>query len=357
MNLPRPTPRTVLPVAVLALVACATLATRLGAPKDSIRVPHATHTKAEVDCTSCHETIFDSTENKGARDMPREKKCLECHKEEKEEKHNCGFCHSLPEKPEAVPTRERTLKMNHSTHMERVKEDCSVCHKDLPNPWRTEELAPPMDTCLGCHEHQEHFDQGKCDVCHEDLTKYPLKPISNYSHGLDFLRKHRLEARSVGNQVCATCHEQSFCGDCHAKTLDQKPERLWSERVDRGFIHRADFIGRHPLEAQADQSLCLRCHGTSFCQDCHQREGLTSNSSRPLKPHPAGFGDGKVHGPAARRDIVTCAACHDQGAASNCVSCHKVGGVGGSPHPASWILRHPSSEIRSNAMCQVCHAN
>ncbi len=355
MRLPRPPHRVLVGAVFLLAVACGGFAARLGAPHDTLKVPHERHVKAELECTSCHETIFDST-SLATKDMPKEKKCLECHREEKEEKNNCGFCHTKPDKPETIPTRERTLKMNHQTHIERVKEDCKVCHQDLPNPLRTDDLSPKMDTCLGCHEHQEHFDQGKCDVCHEDLTKYPLKPISNYSHGLDFLKKHRLEARSA-TQVCATCHEQHFCDDCHGKTVDQKPERFFSERIDRQFIHRHDFIGRHPLEARADQALCLRCHGTSFCQDCHAREGLSSTSSRPLNPHPASFGDGKLHGPAARRDIVTCAACHEQGAASICVSCHKSGGVGGNPHPPSWLLRHSKSEVGHNAMCQTCHPN
>jgi hypothetical protein len=71
-------------------------------------------------------------------------------------------------------------------------------------------------------------------------------------------------------------------------------------------------------------------------------------------PHPPGWASGVIsntHGPAARRDVASCAACHDQGPASNCVTCHKVGAYGGRPHPARWR----SSEPLSSPQCEPCH--
>ena len=40
---------------------------------------------------------------------------------------------------------------------------------------------------------------------------------------------------------------------------------------------------------------------------------------------------------------------------SICIDCHKVGGVGGDPHPAGWTNRHPRDEINRNPMCLTCH--
>ena len=57
----------------------------------------------------------------------------------------------------------------------------------------------------------------------------------------------------------------------------------------------------------------------------------------------------------ARRDIVSCAACHDQDAASNCVTCHRVGGPGGNPHPPGFTTKHPAPDINRNPMCLTCH--
>ena len=54
---------------------------------------------------------------------------------------------------------------------------------------------------------------------------------------------------------------------------------------------------------------------------------------------------------AARRNIGSCAACHDQGPVSNCVRCHQVGGLGGTPHPAGWRSTAPVS----NPECSACH--
>lgn len=338
--------------ASLSLVACAGFVGVFVGSKDAIKVPHARHAKAEVDCGSCHETIFDST-TLDTKDMPTEKKCLGCHKEDKANG-NCVKCHTNPDQPTAIATRTRELKMNHAEHIERVKEDCTVCHTNLPEPLRTETMAPKMEACLGCHEHQEQFDSGNCAVCHKDLSKYPLQPVAAFSHKLDFVKNHRLEARSKGAS-CGTCHEQTFCTGCHAKTEAVRVDVRMAERVDLGFIHRNDFFSRHKVEAQADEASCLRCHGTDFCQSCHERNGLSPGSTNGLDPHPQGFGIGKTHGAAARRDIVSCAACHDQGAASNCVSCHKVGGVGGNPHPPAWFTRHRKEEIGRNAMCQTCH--
>ena len=90
------------PAALLALLlsACAGVVGLFAAKEDQIKVPHAVHAKADVDCGSCHETIFDSTAL-DTRDMPTEKKCLGCHAKEKESG-NCGFCHTNPEKPAAT---------------------------------------------------------------------------------------------------------------------------------------------------------------------------------------------------------------------------------------------------------------
>ncbi|MBI3183948.1 MAG: cytochrome c3 family protein [Myxococcales bacterium] len=337
-------------------VACASLWAKLTSSRDRIKSPHARHIEAKVDCLTCHEEIFEAaalTE----RHLPKEKKCLECHREEKE-KGNCGYCHTRPAEPESYAPRGRTLVMSHQKHLEleEVQEDCRKCHLELPEPDRAI-LPPPMDRCRGCHRHQEEYAGGECAACHLDLGRFPLRPVSVYSHRLDYGRNHRQDARSR-TAACATCHEQAFCKDCHSQTVAARVEELLPGRVDRAFIHRGDYEGRHSVEARADGALCQRCHGLSFCHGCHTARGLTPEGARPLNPHPSGFGDpasASFHGPAARRDIVRCASCHEQGAASNCVDCHRVGGIGGNPHPASWLLRHDKEEIQRNAMCLSCH--
>jgi hypothetical protein len=214
-----------------------------------------------------------------------------------------------------------------------------------------------MEACLACHVHQEQFDQGRCEVCHDDLSRFPLRPISSFTHQGDFLRGHSALATSRPGS-CATCHDQRFCTDCHGKTVVAPIEVRFPEAVDRLSVHRGDFLARHTIEQKSDPALCARCHAVSFCSDCHTRTGLTPNGTPGLSPHKSGINDRtsrEFHGTQARRDIVACATCHDQGAQSNCVTCHRSGGVGGNPHPASWLIRHHTEEIAQNAMCRTCH--
>lgn len=337
-------------------VACASLFTALSRPQDRILIPHQRHQEAKVDCLACHEDIFEA-ETLAARHLPKEKKCLECHREQKE-KGNCGFCHQAADAPATYARREVALTMSHQKHLEleAIGEDCRKCHLELPEPGRPV-AAPPMASCTGCHRHEEEYAAGGCQACHLDLTRYPLRPITTFSHRGDYLVAHVGDARARG-AACATCHEQTFCAECHSRTAPMRIAALLPERVDRAFIHRGDFVGRHAIEASADPATCSRCHGQSFCQECHATRLLTSFSDPTRNPHPPGFSDpasSGFHGPAARREINSCAACHDQGAASNCVQCHQVGGVGGNPHPASWLLRHPRSELDTNPMCLACH--
>ena len=347
----------VLALGVLAL-ACATVF-GFGPPADRVTPPHARHKKGDVECGACHETIFDATDL-STLDLPKEKKCFECHKEERDAK-KCEFCHTQPTKPLPFAARERHLIFNHKKHLEMdaIGEDCTKCHKVLPEPGNVGKVSwtPPMEACTACHEHQEMFENGECDRCHLDLDRFPLRPVSTFSHKGDFLHEHEKIARSRP-QACATCHDVQFCADCHARTVMTKVETKFPERFDRLMIHRGDWLGRHMIEVKADPVLCQRCHSMNFCADCHTRTGVTPGSDLPRNPHGPGInevGSRDFHGEQARRDIVSCAACHDQGAASNCVSCHRVGGVGGNPHPASWLVRHKQEEINQNAMCLTCH--
>jgi hypothetical protein len=343
-------------LAVILSSSCAGL--WLGAPLltggDQIKAPHARHAAAKVDCLTCHETAYDSKQL-GERVSAEEKTCLQCHKDRKDD---CAMCHTKVRQRQAgAPRPEPRLIMSHAAHIERTKEDCKVCHTKLPEPVRTQEMVPAMQLCLNCHEHKKDFDDGKCARCHTDLQRYQLKPISRYTHGGNFVREHMRPARAAPN-TCATCHDQTFCADCHAATVGPRIEVKQPDRVDRDFIHRNDFVSRHAIESQADRASCRRCHGTSFCDNCHQAQALTPQAVAPRNPHPPGWslpGSAEFHGTEARRDIGRCAACHDQGAASNCVSCHRVGGVGGNPHPVGFTDKHGREEIQTNNMCRYCH--
>ena len=323
---------------------------------DRLKVPHEVHRAAKVDCATCHDASWDSKQL-GDPVLPKEKQCLTCHQEKKSD---CAMCHTDVKARARAPndTEAVTLRMSHAAHLERVKEDCNVCHKSLPNPLRSAASRPTMDACLGCHEHKKEYEAGRCAGCHLDLLRYGTKPLGTFSHAGDFVKEHMRPARSAP-ETCATCHDQTFCSDCHNSTVGLRVETKLPERVDRDFIHRNDFVSRHAIEQRADPASCARCHGTSFCETCHTAQNLTARGTNPRSPHPPGFtirGSSEFHGQEARRDIAACASCHDQGAHSICVDCHKVGGIGGDPHPADYERQHPRSETSRNGMCAACHA-
>jgi hypothetical protein len=340
----------------LLLGACAPwLTIELSRSADHVRVPHATHAGAKVECISCHEEIYDA-KDLHKRVLPDEGKCLECHREQKE-KGRCSMCHTDVSRAAPWPPAEPAVRMSHAAHIERVKEKCETCHTELPNPLRGARQAPTMQSCLGCHEHQREYDEGRCNGCHIDLLRRPLSPATTFSHQGDFVRQHARPARAAGAS-CQSCHDQTFCSDCHSSTVATKIEWQRSEDVAARFIHRNDFLGRHAVEAAADGASCRRCHGSSFCESCHRAQNLTANAANPRDPHPPGWafpGAAQFHGTAARRDITSCAGCHDQGARSICVDCHRVGGIGGNPHPLGWSARHGRDEIGRNGMCLACH--
>jgi hypothetical protein len=344
---------------VVLLIGCASCTLWLRDPLrlgDHIRAPHDRHAAAKVDCLVCHESIYDAKTLEG-QFLPSEKVCLGCHREAKEQG-RCNLCHTDVRRAGPWPQLQSTVRVSHSDHIERTKEDCKTCHKQLPNPLRTTAMSPSMQACLGCHEHRRDYDQGRCNKCHTNLERYPLEPIADFSHAGNYVQTHMDDARSAADR-CATCHEQTFCADCHAKTAPMKIELKLPERVDADFIHRGDYVGRHAVDAQGEPATCRRCHGSSFCDSCHRANNLTPFGTNPRDPHPLGWafpGSAQFHGTAARRDITACAGCHDQGARSICVDCHKVGGVGGNPHPLGWTDRHPREEIGRNGMCLACHA-
>ena len=313
--------------------------------------PHSPHVEGEVDCLECHASIAQATKLEArVRHV-----ALPAHSD------TCTGCHDAQPKL-AIPARAAPfdVRFDHAAHLPRVKGKCVTCHSDLPTTGTVGRKSPPMAACTGCHNHQKDFQEARCTPCHVDLKRFS-KPIEAFKHEGDFLRTHGQLARPTA-ETCAQFHEQSYCAQCHSPTTSPAaPQILFPEEVQRDLIHRGDFTSRHQVEAKANPTSCLRCHGTAFCDSCHTEQNISPLSTiTPRDPHPAGWvtkGSGNFHGDAARRNIVTCAACHDQGTASICVGCHAVGGVGGNPHPASFISQHRNDNRTKRAVCMACHPN
>jgi hypothetical protein len=184
-----------------------------------------------------------------------------------------------------------------------------------------------------------------------------LLPKTFMRHDESWLRHHGGSA-SASEPICRQCHSEQSCKDCHDNSQIWGIESRHPESIATHFVHPADYLTRHPIEVRAQPATCVRCHSPSTCDSCHVKSGVSPNGVGAANPHPSGWMGANTnspdfHGRAARRELFSCAACHDQGPSTNCVFCHKVGGPGGNPHPRGFM----SGRNRSAEMCRYCHGS
>lgn len=306
-------------------------------------------------CMSCHAGVKEPV----MKAFPAPERCASCHKSGASIDGAAvtikGVRYAGPRAAAPDVAASRAIVFSHKSHMPRpgIREQCMKCHTGAPNDRASGSMYPPMAQCLTCHDQQ--FTQGDCRQCHQagDLTR--LRPQSLLRHDVAFFRDHGTKA-TQNQQVCRQCHAQTWCNDCHDPSQTITLEARNPDAIQRELVHRGDFVTRHSIEARSAVATCQRCHQPSFCDACHVRRGVAGNAVGSRNPHPAGWVGRDVsspafHGRAAKRDIVTCAACHDQGPATNCILCHRVGAGGGNPHPSGWS----SSRSPQSAMCRYCH--
>ncbi len=305
----------------------------------------------QPDCLSCASCHKGSAEEQGAWQSLTPERCVGCHDDAP------ALWRRSVRPALATPPAGKAIIFPHDPHLELkdIKGQCVGCHAGAVGTAGGDPLFPPMATCLDCHEHQEQFAAGSCLGCHKDKDLRTLKPVSFLSHDGAWMRRHGVEARNQARQ-CEACHSQTSCDACHDATRPGSPAQRNPDAITSELVHRFDFMSRHALEAQAAPGQCVTCHAKTECDACHSSRGLSASVRGGQSPHPLGWGSGlglmnNAHGPAARRDIGSCATCHDQGAASNCVRCHRVGALGGTPHPVGWR----SSSPVTSPECAACH--
>jgi len=315
--------------------------------------PHAFHLK-KVACggPGLPECVVCFTCHNGLREAPERKQVL---------KTTCvaAGCHEKRSfKPGAdiaddVSTAARAIRFTHNEHLKRkgMNSQCVGCHAGAISPNRPR--YPSMGSCLKCH--QAAFDDAKCAYCHEPHDLVGLLPRTFMRHDEAWVRRHGVEASSSPT-ICRQCHSEQSCKDCHDVTQSLGVEVRRPDALDSHFVHSGDFVTRHSIEARSESATCARCHAPATCDACHVRRGVSPNGFGAANPHPLDWvgpnpASPNFHGRAARRDLFSCASCHDQGQATNCIFCHKVGGPGGNPHPRGFT----SARDRAGTMCRYCH--
>ncbi len=120
--------------------------------------------------------------------------------------------------------------------------------------------------------HPEELEPGRptCTECHEPRTEQ--FNYERYNHTVFFMENHLLPARQ-GEQVCAMCHQTSFCNDCHATRVELKPSDRYQTETYRRMPHRGNYLARHRIDGRIDPTSCFRCHGNPktarSCAPCH----------------------------------------------------------------------------------------
>jgi hypothetical protein len=319
------------------------------------RFPHAVHLTGLawgepgqpkwLVCTTCHRGIKDTRE----RLYPDQALCDRCHATDGKG--------ALPKEgpPTEASALARNVRFTHDKHLrpDMIGGQCTDCHKGIPDATGQAARFPAQKQCETCHA--KDLELARCSVCHDPRGLATLVPRTFMRHDDGWMKRHGPSA-TQGAKVCSQCHSEATCKDCHDASQSIAVEVRRPDAITAGFIHRDDFKTRHAIEARSQPATCVRCHAPSTCDSCHVEHGVSGNAVGATSPHPRGWvgpdtGSPSFHGRAARRDIVSCAACHDRGPATNCILCHKVGGQGGNPHGRGYS----SSRSPSAPMCRSCH--
>ncbi len=353
-----------------------------------LRFNHGQHLALKIACTTCHTKVRGSTQV-ADYNFPTGAACDSCHGPQHprpaSEPARCDMCHTrVTQAPAPTGTVMRVaatirapkanLTFDHKRHLD-MGTKCETCHGDMSKVRLATVLQLPAEkTCLNCHNGLKASD--RCGACHpsdgsgkivtrsfSDRVMPQLVPRGQSSwgaaHDLAFVEDHRGPAKS-NPQLCAQCHDETFCTDCHAGAV--RPMR----------IHSGDYLTTHALDARAQTQDCQSCHRVQTdCLACHQRLGLEQRGSdakfgvgSPLRFHPPGW-EGPPSAPqshafAAQRNIMACASCHTE---DSCLACHATTGAASpglnvSPHGPGFAnsLRCTSLAAHNHRVCLKCHA-
>ena len=366
-------------VALVLLFGTALLAARYNEKgqdrKKLIKFSHKFHLEeVGAECTSCHPGAEES-EKSSDNNLPTMDACGECHDVESEE--NCKQCHISEEVLEPFPNPPRKLIFNHKLHVEGQSLECTVCHKGLEKvEYASPANLPDMAVCADCHNNEKAPQT--CAECHP--ADFVLLPEN---HQGDWRREHALVAR-MGDDNCVMCHTKSDCQECHqgAPLISGKsgagrfgPD-LPSLHSQKGQVsqrvHDLNYVYTHGMDAKGKVADCQACHEvTQFCTECHLNQNVLGNK-KPVWHGGPGWGaiaggvgtGGGRHAELAKRDMETCAACHDvQGNDPTCILCHRdpdgVKGTDPRTHGAGFAdqFGEGNGPHQENALCFACHVN
>ncbi len=347
--------------------------------QEALKFSHKYHQQElGTTCDACHKTAATS-ELASDKLLPGHDGCADCHSVDDEEQ--CTTCHFDDAKTRvALQPTDRELVFSHKFHLEQAGMTCETCHKNLNEvEFANAESMPTMADCNACHNNQKATLE--CVSCH--TSTLTLRPAD---HSADFLVTHKNMAR-IDHEDCAVCHSNNDCSECHegasllfttsGTAVDVQSPKYATTMGTRGLVlprvHELNFRFTHPLQATGRASECAVCHeARSFCQDCHESEGVDV-AAKPLwhggpdwgaLAGVVGSGGGR-HAELAKRDIESCAGCHStEGDDPTCLLCHTdfdgIKGTNPKTHESGFANRFDAGSNfhdDASALCYSCHTN
>ncbi len=343
-----------------------------------LKFSHALHVKDNgMACLDCHAAAKTSkTQNDNLR--PNHEVCGTCHADQVSG--TCNYCHLNPDNIKAAPTPVREILFSHEKHLAMDSVDCVKCHQGLDEATLAgPKNMPSMTTCTSCHNNRSATNA--CEACHTNFTAL----IPNDHLVADFKKDHKQMTRLGALEVsCSTCHSQNFCADCHnasmlvsfgksglmADPASRIPLKDSPNQLALQAVHPMNYKFTHGIDAKAKLVDCYSCHSEkNFCSECHAAGSGVTGAFLPTWHTDPGFttigvgSGGGLHAQMAKRDIETCASCHDaQGADPVCVTCHVdpdgVRGTDPKTHPSGFMKdEHGSWHTNAGAICYNCHTD
>jgi hypothetical protein len=339
-----------------------------------LKFSHQKHIDAGTECATCHASVMNS-ELAADKNIPGHDVCQSCHQEEVNAK--CDFCH-VGSEPGPLPNPVREIRFNHKNHITGQKLECATCHTGLDKvEYASAVNLPSMTTCTACHNNIKANNH--CETCHTNLAS--LRPASHGAAG--FFKEHaHLTRLNTMEAQCANCHNDNFCAQCHDGSnlikLSPKekigmvsPRTIGNDKplaLAGQMVHDLNYRFTHGIDAKGRSADCQVCHREqNFCNDCHRDGSQALGGVVPTSHEGAGFttlgygSGGGRHAVLAKRDIQSCASCHDpEGNDPNCIKCHVdpdgVKHTNPRTHP-SGFMSNVSGDWMTDAssVCFTCH--
>ena len=346
-----------------------------------IKFSHKLHAENGVDCADCHSAVPTSTKLSD-RLLPSHDDCANCHDVEDEK--NCKTCHYEDVNEALIQQKPDNIYFNHSLHVGKNKIKCQTCHKGISEvdyAFKAKQTNPMMEDCYSCHNNKS-VATSNCESCH--VSTVNLIPVSHRVPS--WKTNHKFAANSL-NANCVMCHDNSSCQECHVATNmiteNNSKNNFYKPYSPSNFVdgtkqqqitrvHELGYRFTHGMDAKGKTAECQTCHEVdTFCASCHQGDNAdySLGGVEPvshLKPNFVTIGVGSgggIHATLARRDIETCAACHDvQGADPTCITCHLdsdgIKGTNPKTHPAGFMRdTHGDWHDSDASVCYNCHTN